>query len=159
MRIGHGYDAHRLVSGRPLILGGVLIDHPEGLLGHSDADVLTHAIMDALLGALALGSIGHHFPDTDPIYYNADSIELLSQVLILIQKKQYVINNIDSTLVAQAPRLNPHIPAMQRRLATTLHLPLDAISIKATTTESMGFEGRKEGISAHAVVLLAPNHA
>ena len=153
-RIGFGYDVHQLVENRPLILGGVTIDHPTGLLGHSDADVLTHAIMDALLGALALGSIGDHFPDHDPAYKDANSIQLLKQVFELIQKKEYSIVNIDSVIVAQAPKLKPYIYQIRENLANHLSLDIDDISVKATTTEHMGPEGRLEGMSAHATVLL-----
>ncbi len=154
MRIGHGFDVHQLVPDRPLILGGVTIPHPVGLLGHSDADVLTHAIMDALLGALALGNIGDHFPDTDPQFLNADSMVLLDHVVTLVAESGYVLGNLDATVVAQAPKLKPFIPEIRESLARRLQAPLDRISVKATTTEHLGFEGRKEGISAHAVVLL-----
>lgn len=154
LRIGIGYDAHRLVKGRPLILGGVQIEHGYGLDGHSDADVLTHTIMDALLGALALGSIGDHFPDTDPSFKGADSIELLKQVVSLIAEKGYQIVNIDSVIVAQQPKLSPHTSKMQACLAEATRINKQDIGIKPTTTEKMGPEGRKEGISAHAVVLL-----
>lgn len=153
-RIGYGYDAHRFTDNTPLILGGVTIPHTQGLLGHSDADVLTHVIMDALLGALALGSIGHHFPDTDPQYKGSSSIKLLDHVYALITEKGYTLNNLDSVIVAQAPKLNPHIPAMQTKLAAHLHCEPSLISVKATTTEKMGPEGRLEGMSAHATVLL-----
>tara|TARA_B100001989_G_C24540675_1_gene467382 strand:+ start:1707 stop:2186 length:480 start_codon:yes stop_codon:yes gene_type:complete len=153
-RIGFGYDVHQLVENRPLILGGVTIDHPTGLLGHSDADVLTHAIMDALLGALALGSIGDHFPDTDPTYKDADSIVLLKHVHQLIQTKGFDIINIDSVIVAQAPKLKPFIGAIQAHLEKALSLETGTVSVKATTSETLGFEGRKEGMSAHSVVLL-----
>ena len=156
MRIGHGYDAHCLVSGRSLILGGVDIPHEKGLLGHSDADVLTHVVMDAILGALALGSIGHHFPDTDPAYSGASSMTLLAHVVELMKSEGYVVGNIDSVIVAQAPKLNPFIPKMRELLATLLDVPVNAVSVKATTTERLGFEGRQEGISAHAIVLLMP---
>ncbi len=154
IRIGNGYDAHRLVEGRPLILGGVEIDHPTGLLGHSDADVLTHAIMDAMLGALALGSIGDHFPDTDGTYKDISSLILLRKTHDLINQKGYRIGNIDSVVAAQAPKLKPHIAAIRKSLAECMGIPDSLISVKATTTEDMGFEGRKEGMSAHAVVLL-----
>ena len=154
IRIGNGYDAHRLVEGRPLILGGVEIDHPTGLLGHSDADVLTHAIMDAMLGALALGSIGDHFPDTDGAYKDISSLILLQKTHDLINQKGYRIGNIDSVVAAQAPKLKPHIAAIRKSLAECMGIPDSLISVKATTTEEMGFEGRKEGMSAHAVVLL-----
>ncbi len=154
IRIGHGFDAHRLVAGRKLILGGIEIPHEMGLLGHSDADVLTHVIMDALLGALALGSIGQHFPDTEAHYKDVSSLILLKHVVSLITNEGYHIENIDSVITAQEPRLNPFIPAMQESLASILEIAPNQLSIKATTTERMGFEGRKEGISAHAVVLI-----
>lgn len=154
MRIGIGYDAHQLVENRPLILGGITIPYHKGLLGHSDADVLTHTIMDALLGALALGSIGDHFPDTDPAYKGADSIKLLTHVLGLITAKGYQVINVDSIVVAQRPKLQPYIQDMQQHLAKIMNLPADCVSVKATTTEKMGFEGREEGMSSHAVVLL-----
>lgn len=156
MRIGHGYDAHTLVAGRPLILGGVEVPYDKGLLGHSDADVLAHVVMDAILGALALGSIGHHFPDTDPQYGGVSSMALLAHVIALMKKQGYRLGNLDSVIVAQAPKLNPYIPAMREALAACLEARLDQISVKATTTERMGFEGRQEGMSAHAVVLLTP---
>ena len=140
-RIGFGYDVHQLVENRPLILGGVTLDYDKGLLGHSDADVLTHAIMDALLGALALGSIGDHFPDTDPEYKDADSIQLLKHVHQLIIKKGFTIINIDSVIVAQEPKLKPYIQTIQTHLETTLSLDSGTVSVKATTSEKMGFEG------------------
>ena len=154
MRIGQGYDVHRLVAERPLILGGIEIPYEKGLLGHSDADVLLHAISDALLGAAALGDIGAHFPDSDPAYRGADSAELLRAVGGLIRKAGYEIGNIDSTVVCQAPKLAPHIPAMRARIAEVLALPVGAVSVKASTEEHMGFTGRGEGIAAHAVCLL-----
>ncbi len=154
MRIGHGYDVHRLVEGRPLILGGITIPFSKGLLGHSDADVLTHAIMDALLGAAALGDIGGLFPDTDPTYAGADSVELLRRVVEHIHKAGYQITNIDATVLAQQPKLGPHIPAMRERLAAACHIPWECISVKATTEEGLGFTGQMEGIAAHAVCLL-----
>ncbi len=154
MRIGHGYDVHKLVEGRDLILGGVQIPHVTGLLGHSDADVLTHAVMDALLGALALGDIGKHFPDTDPRYAGADSLRLAEHVRDLVTANGWRIGNIDATILAQAPKLAPHIPAMREKLAHTLKLPLDRISIKATTEEGLGFTGERLGIAAHAVALM-----
>jgi 2-C-methyl-D-erythritol 2,4-cyclodiphosphate synthase len=154
IRIGNGYDIHRLVSDRPLILGGVTIEHELGLLGHSDADVLTHAIMDAMLGALSLGDIGHYFPPTDPKWAGADSVMLLIQVDRLIQAKGWKIGNIDSVVVAERPKLKPHIQAMRDRLATALKLQPDQIGIKATTNEKLDATGREEGISAYAVVLL-----
>nr|WP_308519989.1 2-C-methyl-D-erythritol 2,4-cyclodiphosphate synthase [uncultured Stomatobaculum sp.] len=154
MRIGQGYDVHRLVAERPLILGGIEIPYEKGLLGHSDADVLLHAISDALLGAAALGDIGAHFPDSDPAYRGADSAELLRAVGDLIRASGYEIGNIDSTVVCQAPKLAPHIPAMRARIAEVLALPVGAVSVKASTEEHMGFTGRGEGIAAHAVCLL-----
>jgi 2-C-methyl-D-erythritol 2,4-cyclodiphosphate synthase len=156
IRIGNGYDIHRLVPGRSLILGGIAIDHERGLLGHSDADVLTHAIMDALLGALSLGDIGHYFPPTDDQWKNADSIKLLEQVNQLIQSKGWQVSNIDSVVVAERPKLKPHIAAMRDRLAQTLTIPADQVGVKATTNEQLGPEGREEGISAYAVALLTP---
>ncbi|MCY7278615.1 MAG: 2-C-methyl-D-erythritol 2,4-cyclodiphosphate synthase [Phormidesmis sp. CAN_BIN44] len=154
IRIGNGYDVHRLVRGRDLILGGIKIDHETGLLGHSDADVLTHAIMDAMLGALSLGDIGHYFPPTDPQWAGADSLVLLAQVHQLIQDKGWQICNIDSVVVAERPKLKPHIEAMRSRLATILNLPLDRVGVKATTNEKLDAVGREEAIVAHAVVLL-----
>ncbi|HIK40891.1 MULTISPECIES: 2-C-methyl-D-erythritol 2,4-cyclodiphosphate synthase [Thermoleptolyngbya] len=154
IRIGNGYDIHRLVGDRPLILGGVKIDHELGLLGHSDADVLTHAIMDAMLGALSLGDIGHYFPPTDPQWAGADSLKLLEQVHALIQSQGWQIGNIDSVIVAERPKLKPHIKTMRDRLATTLQLAPDQIGIKATTNEKLGPVGREEGIAAYAVALL-----
>ena len=154
MRIGQGYDVHRLVVERPLILGGIEIPYEKGLLGHSDADVLLHAISDALLGAAALGDIGAHFPDSDPTYQGADSAELLRAVGNLVRGAGYEIGNIDSTVVCQAPKLAPHIGAMRARIAEVLALPVGAVSVKASTEEHMGFTGRGEGIAAHAVCLL-----
>ena len=154
LRIGFGYDAHRLIQGRPLILGGITIPFRLGLDGHSDADVLTHAIMDALLGALALGSIGDHFPDTDPAYKDVDSMVLLKHVHSLISDKGYSIINIDSVVVAQEPKLKPYISDIQVSLANLLKLETSQVSVKATTTEKMGPEGRLEGMSSHASVLL-----
>ena len=154
IRIGNGYDIHKLVEGRPLILGGVEIAHEMGLLGHSDADVLTHAIMDAMLGALSLGDIGHYFPPTDPKWAGADSILLLSQVNQLVLSAGWRIGNIDSVVVAERPKLKPHIKAMRDRLSVTLELQPDQISIKATTNETLGPVGREEGIAAYAVALL-----
>ena len=154
MRIGQGYDVHRLVAERPLILGGIEIPYEKGLLGHSDADVLLHAISDALLGAAALGDIGAHFPDSDPAYRGADSAELLRAVGDLIRASGYEIENIDSTVVCQAPKLAPHIASMRERIAEVLALPVGAVSVKASTEEHMGFTGRGEGIAAHAVCLL-----
>ncbi len=152
MRIGNGYDVHRLVEGRPLILGGEQIDHTVGLLGHSDADVLVHAVMDALLGAVALGDIGKHFPDTDPKYKGISSIRLLEHVRELI--KNYEICNIDSIIVAQKPKLAGYLPAMRENLAKALQISVEQVSVKATTTEQLGFEGKEEGISSYAVCLL-----
>ncbi len=154
IRIGNGYDIHRLVKERPLILGGVEIAHELGLLGHSDADVLTHAIMDAMLGALSLGDIGHYFPPTDPKWAGADSLVLLSQVNQLVRDHGFVIGNIDSVIVAERPKLKPHLKAMRDRLANTLELNPNQISIKATTNEKLGPVGREEGIAAYAVALL-----
>ena len=154
MRIGQGYDVHRLVAERPLILGGIEIPYEKGLLGHSDADVLLHAISDALLGAAALGDIGAHFPDSDPAYRGADSAELLRAVGDLIRAAGYEIGNIDSTVVCQAPKLAPHIASMRARIAEVLALPVGAVSVMASTEEHMGFTGRGEGIAAHAVCLL-----
>lgn len=155
-RIGHGYDVHRLVEGRRLILGGVDIPHETGLAGHSDADVLTHAIMDALLGGMALGDIGVHFPDTEERWRGADSLCLAGAVAALVRKKGYEIGNVDATLLAQAPKLAPHIPEMRRRIAEALDVEIDRISVKATTEEHLGFTGEKLGIAAHAVCLLFP---
>ena len=154
MRIGHGYDVHRLTEGRRLILGGVEIPHETGLLGHSDADVLTHAVMDAVLGALALGDIGKHFPDTDPAYKGADSIRLATHVATLMKTQGWSIGNIDATVIAQAPKLAPHIPMMRKNLASVFDIAEERINIKATTEEHLGFTGEKLGIAAHAVCLL-----
>ena len=154
MRIGHGYDVHRLVEGRKLILGGVTIPHPTGLLGHSDADVLTHAVMDALLGAAALGDIGRHFPDNDPAYAGADSLALLGHVVNLIRGKGFTIENLDVTLIAQRPKVAPYIPLMKENLMRVLEVEEGQLNLKATTEEGLGFTGREEGISAHAVTLL-----
>ena len=154
MRIGTGYDVHQLQEGLPLWIGGERIEHTHGLLGHSDADVLLHAICDALLGAAALGDIGKHFPDTDPQYKGISSLHLLVHVGTLLSQHGYHIANIDSTVVAQRPKLAPHIEQMRRNIATTLGLDLGQVSVKATTTEHLGFEGREEGISAQAVALI-----
>ncbi|MDP4119612.1 MAG: 2-C-methyl-D-erythritol 2,4-cyclodiphosphate synthase [Bacillota bacterium] len=154
MRMGHGYDVHRLVEGRKLILGGVCIPFEKGLLGHSDADVLLHAIMDALLGSCALGDIGKHFPDTKEKYKNADSIELLKNVVALINDNGYQIQNIDSTVIAQAPKLKPFIDEMRENIAKACNIKLDQINVKATTEEHLGFTGSGEGIAAHAVCLV-----
>lgn len=153
-RIGHGYDVHRLVENRKLIIGGVDIPHTKGLLGHSDADVLTHSICDALLGAAAFGDIGKHFPDNDNRYKNADSLILLQKVCILIRSEGYEISNIDSTILAQAPKLRPYIDEMRKNLAEAMNLSIEDISIKATTEEKLGFTGNEEGISAHSVALI-----
>lgn len=155
MRIGFGYDVHALCEGRNLILGGVNIPYEKGLLGHSDADVLLHAIMDALLGATALGDIGKQFPDTDSSYKDIDSLILLSRTKDILTKNGYVVNNVDSTIVAQAPKLAPHIDQMRENIARVLSVDVSQISVKATTTEHLGFEGRKEGISAYSVVTVA----
>ncbi len=155
MRIGHGYDVHRLVEGRKLILGGVEIENGGvGLLGHSDADVLLHAVSDALLGAAALGDIGKHFPDTDERFKDADSLQLLAEVVRLLKSRRYTVVNIDATVLAQAPKLAPYIPEMRRNIADTCRVSPDAVSVKATTEEGLGFTGEKLGIAAHAVCLL-----
>jgi len=154
MRIGHGYDVHRLVEGRKLILGGVEIPYEKGLLGHSDADVLVHAIMDAILGAAALGDIGRHFPDNDEKFKGADSLKLLKEVKKLIELKGYSLSNIDATIIAQKPKLMPYIEKMRENISKTLNINIDDINIKATTEEGLGFTGSGEGISAHAVALL-----
>lgn len=154
MRIGHGYDVHRLVEDRKLILGGVCIPHEKGLLGHSDADVLSHAIMDALLGAASLGDIGKLFPDSDDKYLGADSIELLKNVCSIINGKGYKLINIDSTIIAQKPKLSPYIEKMRETLAEAMEIPLDCVSVKATTEEKLGFSGAELGIAAHAVALI-----
>lgn len=154
MRVGLGYDVHALVENRALILGGVEISHTMGLLGHSDADVLVHAIMDAMLGAAGLGDIGQHFPDTDPRYKGISSLELLNEVDRFVKAKGYLIGNIDSVIMAERPKLMPHMHLMRERIAETLDITLDKINIKATTTEKLGFVGREEGIAAQAVVYL-----
>lgn len=154
MRIGHGYDVHRLVSGRRLILGGVEIPWDRGLDGHSDADVLTHAVMDALLGAAGLGDIGQHFPDNDEKYLNIDSQKLLKTVCGLLEEQGYVIGNLDATIIAQKPKLAPHLEAMQETLARTMRVDISQINLKATTEERLGFTGREEGIAAHCVCLI-----
>lgn len=154
MRIGHGYDVHRLVPGRKLILGGVDIPNETGLLGHSDADVLTHAVMDALLGAAALGDIGHLFPDSDPAYAGADSLALLHEVTARLHAAGYTVGNLDCTVLAQAPKLAPHIALMRRNLAQCMGVEVDRVSVKATTEEGLGFTGAREGIAAHVVVLI-----
>ena len=155
MRIGNGYDVHKLVEGRKLILGGVEIEHTLGLDGHSDADVLLHAISDALLGAAALGDIGLHFPDTDPKYKGADSLKLLAAVGELIREKGYEIENIDSVILAQKPKLRPYIDEMRKNIATALSIDMDKVSVKARTEEGRGFTGREEGMASYAVVLLS----
>ena len=154
MRIGHGYDVHRLVEDRKLILGGVEVPYEKGLLGHSDADVLLHAVMDAVLGAAALGDIGQHFPDTDPAYKGADSLALTREVAKIIAAHGYKVGNIDATILCQRPKLAPHIPAMRQNIADAFGLPLDAVSVKATTEEHLGFTGEGLGIAAHAVALI-----
>ena len=154
MRVGIGYDAHRLVSGRPLVLGGMEIPSQKGLKGHSDADVLVHAIIDALLGAAALGTIGEHFPDTDPHYEDVSSLELLSMTAALVEDHGRTIVNVDSVLIAEQPRLQPHLAGMARRIAETLGLDQDLVGVKATSPEGLGALGRMEGIAAQAVVLL-----
>lgn len=154
LRVGHGYDVHRLVEGRALILGGVTVPFDRGLLGHSDADVLTHAVMDALLGAAALGDIGQLFPDSDAAYAGADSIALLERVTALLREHGWQVGNMDATVVAQAPRLAPYIPEMRRRLAEAMGLDVDCVSVKATTEERLGFTGSGEGMAAHAVALI-----
>ncbi len=154
MRIGHGYDVHKLAPGRRLILGGVDVPYHEGLLGHSDADVLTHAVMDALLGAAGLGDIGQHFPDTDPAYAGADSLKLLERVMELLREAGYAVGNVDATVLAQAPKLAPHIPQMRENLARVMGVDVGQVNVKATTEEGLGFTGAKEGIAAHAVALI-----
>lgn len=154
MRIGHGYDVHRLVAGRPLIIGGVTIPFDRGLLGHSDADVLTHAVMDALLGAAAMGDIGRHFPDNNPEFKDADSLHLLGRVKEKLSKNGLQVINLDTTIVAQAPKLAPYLPQMRKNLAKYLGVPLESVNIKATTEEGLGFTGNEQGMAAHAVVLL-----
>ena len=154
MRIGHGYDVHRLAAGRDLILGGVQIPHRMGLDGHSDADVLTHAVMDALLGAAALGDIGQHFPDTDPAYLGISSLKLLTRVWALITERGYRLGNLDVTVLAQKPKLAPYLPQMKEKLCALLGAEPDCVNIKATTEEHLGFTGREEGIACHAVCLL-----
>lgn len=154
MRIGHGYDVHRLVPGRKLILGGVEIPHHLGLLGHSDADVAAHALMDALLGAAALGDIGQHFPDNDPAYAGSDSLVLLGKVMDLLAREGWRVENVDVTILAQKPKLMPHIPQMRQNISRAMGLPVTAISVKATTEERLGFTGAEQGIAAHAVALI-----
>jgi 2-C-methyl-D-erythritol 2,4-cyclodiphosphate synthase len=155
MRVGFGYDVHRLTPGRPLILGGVEIPYHLGLAGHSDADVLTHALGDALLGAVAAGDLGRHFPDTDPAYHNISSLHLLQRIMAVVRARGYQPVNVDVTVVAERPKLAPHFSKMVDNLASILGLPPEMISLKATTTEKLGFTGREEGIAAYAVVLVA----
>ena len=154
MRIGHGYDVHKLVPGRKLIIGGVEIPHHLGLLGHSDADVAAHALSDALLGAAALGDIGQHFPDNDPAYAGADSLVLLAKVAELLKAEGWRVENVDVTILAQRPKMKPHIPQMRENFARAMGVPVTAVSVKATTEEGLGFTGREEGIAAHAVALI-----
>lgn len=154
VRIGHGYDVHRLVEGRRLILGGVDIPWERGLLGHSDADVLTHAVMDALLGAAGLGDIGRHFPDTDPAYAGADSLRLLAHVAALLRERGFTVGNVDATVLAQRPKLAPHIPRMRDNLARAMEVDPEQVNVKATTEEGLSFTGSGEGMAAHAVVLI-----
>lgn len=154
MRIGHGYDVHQLVAGRRLVLGGVTIPHTQGLLGHSDADVLIHAVCDACLGAAGLGDIGRHFPDSDAQYKDIDSRILLRRVCASLKQHGWRVQNIDSTIIAQAPKLSPHLAAMAQNIATDLEIAVACVNVKATTTERLGYTGREEGIAAHAVVLL-----
>ena len=156
MRIGHGFDVHKFGPGDHVVLGGVSIPYEHGLLAHSDGDVLIHALCDALLGAAGLGDIGKHFPDTDPEFEGADSRNLLRHVVGLLKAEGWAVGNIDSTLVAQAPKMAPHIEAMRAHLAADLEVDISAVNVKATTTEKLGFTGRKEGIAAHAVALLMP---
>lgn len=156
MRIGHGYDVHRFGEGEFITLGGVRIPHKFGLVAHSDGDVLLHALSDALLGAAALGDIGRHFPDSDPQFKGADSRVLLRHVLALVQGKGWRVGNVDATIVAQAPKMAPHIEAMRAHIAADLQVEPDAVNVKATTTEKLGFTGREEGIAVHAVALLLP---
>lgn len=154
MRVGMGYDVHKLVENRKLILGGVEVEHEKGLLGHSDADVLLHAIMDSILGALALGDIGKHFPDTDEKYKGADSMKLLEHVYNLIKEKGYAIGNLDATIIAQAPKMAPHIQKMRENIARVLNTDINNVNVKATTEEGLGFTGNKEGISSQSICLL-----
>ena len=154
MRVGFGYDVHRLVQGRPLILGGIPVDYPEGLDGHSDADVLLHAITDAILGAAAMGDIGSHFPDTDPAFKDADSMELLQEIVRRVSREGFRLVNVDATVAAQAPKLRPYIDAMRSNIARGTGLSVDVVSVKATTTERLGFVGIGQGMAAYAVCLL-----
>lgn len=159
LRIGNGYDIHRLVRGRPCIIGGVQIPHPLGLEGHSDADVLAHALMDALLGALALGDIGQHFPPEDPRWRGADSMVLLEQVVALVRQRGWRVQNVDAVVVAERPKLKPHVPAMRANIARRIGVAPDCVGVKATTNETLGPEGREEGVSCHAVALLTTTPA
>jgi len=154
MRIGSGYDVHRLVAGRALVLGGVEIPFDKGLKGHSDADVLVHSVCDAMLGGAGLGDLGRHFPDSDPCYKNISSLILLKECTRLLKEKGYAVSNIDSTILAQAPKIEPHKPAMEKNIADACGLSSDVVNVKATTTEGLGFAGRGEGIGAHAIVLI-----
>ncbi len=154
LRIGHGYDVHKFGGEGPVILGGVAIEHDQGLIAHSDGDVALHALCDALLGALAMGDIGHHFPDTDAAYSGADSRVLLRHVYALVRAKGYQVNNLDLTIIAQAPKMAPYIQTMRERIAAVLEADIEQVNVKATTTEKLGFVGRKEGIACHAVALL-----
>ena len=156
MRVGIGYDVHRLCEGRDLIIGGVKIPYEKGLMGHSDADVLLHAIMDAMLGAAALGDIGQHFPDTDPLYEGASSLDLLQETAMLLDENNYVVENIDATIIAQRPKMMPYLQQMRENIAQTLGIELDQVNVKATTEEGLGFTGTGEGISAQAACLLVP---
>lgn len=154
IRIGHGYDVHKLVEGRALILGGVSVPYEKGLLGHSDADVLLHAVCDAILGALALGDIGKHFPDTDPTFLNADSMILLKKVMTLAKEQGYSVGNVDATVIAQAPKLAPYISQMRKNIANVLNCGIERVNVKATTEEHLGFTGAGQGIAAHAVCIM-----
>lgn len=154
MRVGIGYDVHKLVQGRDLIIGGIKIEHETGLLGHSDADVLTHAIIDAIFGALGVGDLGKHFPDTDPKFKGADSVKLLEYAYELMTEMGYKIGNIDAVIIAQAPKMAPHIDAMKEKIAKAVHTEISNVNIKATTEEGLGFTGNKEGISSQCIVLL-----
>lgn len=156
-RVGTGFDAHRFTAGRPLILGGVTVPHDKGLLGHSDADALCHAVSDAILGAAGLGDMGHYFPDSDPKWKGADSLVMLKECVRLAASKGWKIGNMDASLVCQKPKLAPHLPAMVQKLAQTLGIEVEKVNVKAKTTEGMGFEGREEGLSVQAVVLLTKN--
>lgn len=153
-RIGQGFDVHKLVDNRPLIIGGITIDYPKGLAGHSDADVLLHTVADAALGAIAEGDIGKHFPDTDPKYKDADSAKLLSEVWQMVKSKGYELGNVDCTIIAEKPKMAPHIPKMRARIAELLEAGIEQVNVKATTTEKLGFTGREEGIAAQVAILL-----